>query len=107
MSTAAPQAHPNGRLTEHTVHVDLTNAPELEYKASNGRTGPFTPTKLVIGFQYSWSTRRWVPLYVRALGRRGAADVKVTYPNLGRAPAWVVEIVTASTPPLTLPEGVG
>lgn len=104
-TTAAPNARPNGRLTEHTVHVDLTNAPEIEYRASNGRTGPFTPIKLIISYQFSWSgEHRWHPLYARAVGKRGVADVKVTWPNLATAPAWVQEIVRTSTPPLALPE---
>lgn len=96
---------PNGRLTEHIAHVDVGGVvPELTYKNSSGRLVTFTPLKLVLTFQWSWSAQLWALLEVRALGRNGNQDVEVRFRNPEKAPQWVRDAVTLATPALTIPQ---
>ena len=91
---------PNGRLTEHTVHLDLANAPALTYP-SGGRQVTFSPTKLIIRFQWTWSTGGgWRVLEVKAVGNSGTHSVNAKFSSPEKAPDWVQEGITMATPPV-------
>jgi hypothetical protein len=90
---------PNGRLTEHRVHLDIANAPSLSYP-SGGRTVTFHPTKLVILFQWPWSSGGgWVVTEVKALGHSGTHPINAKFSSPEKAPDWVKEAITVATPP--------
>jgi hypothetical protein len=90
---------PNGRLTEHTAHLDIANAPTLSYP-SGGRTVTFSPTKLIVRYRWTWSTGGgWVVLEVKAVGNSGTHSVNARFPSPEKAPDWVKEAITKATPP--------
>lgn len=94
---------PNGRLTEHTAHIEVTNAPPVNY-VHNSRRVTFDPTRLVIRYQWSWSNGGgWRVLEVKALGRNGNTDVNARFPRPETAPAWVQEAIRMATPLLDVP----
>jgi hypothetical protein len=98
---------PNGRLTEHTAMVDVTNAPPLSY-TSGGRKVSFNPTRLVFRFQWTWSVpgAGWVVLEIKALGVNGFQGVSAKITHLANdpetTPDWIKEAITLATPPLAL-----
>ncbi|HEU4753244.1 MAG TPA: hypothetical protein VFU47_09045 [Armatimonadota bacterium] len=99
--TGTFQITPNGRLTEHTAHLDLAGAPDLSYP-SGGRIVTFTPAKLVVRYQWSWSNGGgWRVLEIKATGISGTHSITSRLvPE--KAPEWVQEAVRVSTPPLVL-----
>jgi hypothetical protein len=95
---------PNGRLTEHIAHVDVGGEVQsLTYRSNAGRVVKFTPLKLVLTYQWSWSRSAWHLLEVKALGRNGVQDVQVKFANPESVPDWVKEAVALAAPTLTLP----
>ncbi|MFI7042652.1 hypothetical protein ACIBI0_38745 [Microbispora rosea] len=101
------QITPNGRLTEHTAHLDLSGdvLPEVAYP-SGGRIVKFTATKVIVRYQWSWSNGGgWRVLEVKATGISGTHPVTAKFvPE--KAPEWVQEVVKSSTPPLVLAPAV-
>lgn len=96
---------PNGRLTEHIAHVNVGGGvPPLTYRNGSGRVVSFIPLKLVLTFQWSWSTLGWHLLEVKVLGRNGVQDVHVKFTNPELAPNWVQAAIALATPTLILPE---
>jgi len=98
------QFTPNGHLTEHTVHIEVANAPALSY-TSGGRKVSFNPTKLVFRFQWPWSVPEggWVVLEIKALGTNGFQGVSAKITHLAddpeTAPDWLTEAIKVATPP--------
>lgn len=90
----------NGRLTEHTAHVDATNAPAVSYR-SGGRTVTFRPRKLVIRYQWPWSAPEhgWRVLDVKATGTSGNQEVAMRFPRPETAPDWVQTAIALGAPP--------
>lgn len=92
---------PNGRLTEHTAHVDVRgDVPRLSYRNVHGRIVEFVPAKIVVTWQWSWITSGWYVLEIRVLGRNGNQDVKTVFRDPDKAPEWVQEAVRLSAPSL-------
>lgn len=98
---------PNGRLTEHTAHLDIrgVQVPEMKYRNGSGKLITFIPMKLVIHYQWSWTASSWHMLEVKALGRNGVQDVTVKFTNPETAPEWVRRAVEEAAPALTIPTG--
>lgn len=96
---------PNGRLTEHTAHLDVAGAPKVSY-SSGGRIVSFAPAKLVIRYQWSWSNGGgWRVLEVKALGVSGTHAVSARF-NPEKFPEWIQEAARVSAPPLVLAPAV-
>jgi hypothetical protein len=97
---------PNGRLTEHIAHVDVRGdrVPTLTYRNGSGRKVSFTPMKLILTFQWSWSIGGWHLLEIKVLGRNGSQDVEVRFRNPDQAPEWVREAVEMASPTLETPQ---
>jgi hypothetical protein len=106
MKAGAITLTPSGRLTEHTAHIDVRgeDVPKLTYRNGRGQRVNFTPMKLVVTWQYSWTIGGWHVLEVKALGRSGVQDIVVRFRDPDVAPEWVRDAVKLAAPNLEVPK---
>jgi hypothetical protein len=90
----------NGRYTAHEVHLDIDRPEVFDSEVTGGKLWPF---KVVISYQYLWSTGAWHVLHVTVLGRRNATATggnaaKLILRRPESWPAWLHYHVLDNTP---------
>lgn len=97
----------NGRLTEHTVMLDLAKAPV--HTITKGTSRKLYPFRLTIKMQYLWSDGAWHVRDVKLTGyqntQRRGEPFTVIFKNPESLPEWVKALLADHTPiPLATPE---
>jgi hypothetical protein len=89
----------NGRYTAHDVHLDITRPVAFSNDATKGK---IWPNKIIISYQYLWSTGTWHVVKVEILGRRNrtaqTSEVRITLRKPENWPVWLEAHVTEHTP---------
>jgi hypothetical protein len=98
----------DGRLTLHTAHVRVTNPVAItQQSVKSAKPTTLRPHRLVLEWQYAWSTASWHLLAVKAVGRNGNMDVTVKFNAPEKAPQFVQDAIALTRPTLTAPSVPG
>lgn len=90
----------NGRLTEHTVMLDVKKAPTITL--TKGRSAKVWPFRITIKMQYLWSDGAWHLREARVTGYQNARlrgePCTITFKNPETVPDWIKDLLTEHTP---------